>query len=95
MNIDIHPSAADNFNTKADALIKHIGEFQHAVGTNEGFLSEVHMARSLTDKDIVGGIDFTTSDYKGNTIERFFHFNEKTFGLTEDAYRAPLKIPKF
>lgn len=86
MVINIHPSAASNFNTKAEELIGLIEEFQKAEERKDSFPSDIHVAASITDKDIIGDIEVATSDYQGNTIARFFHFNEKKFGLNEDNY---------
>jgi len=87
MVINIHPSAASNFNKKAEELIELIEEFQMAEEKKESFTSDLHVTASITDKDIIGNIEVTTSDYKGNTIARFFYFNNKKFGLNEDSYR--------
>ncbi len=86
MVINIHPSAASNFNTKAEELIGLIEEFQKVEEKKDSFPSDLHVAASITDKDIIGDIEVATSDYQGNTTARFFHFNNKKFGLNEDSY---------
>lgn len=86
MVINIHPSAKSNFNTKAEELIGLIEEFQKTEEKKGSFPSDLHVTASITEKDIIGGIEVTTSDYQGNTIARFFYFNEKKFGLNEGNY---------
>lgn len=87
MTINIHPSAVENYNKKADDLLDLVDEFPPDNVQQEGFSSELHIAASLTDKDIIGDIEVATSDYRGNTIARFFHFNGKKYGLSEENYK--------
>lgn len=46
----------------------------------------MHIAASITDKDIIGEIEVASSDHRGNTVTRFCHFNGKKFGLSEENY---------
>ncbi|MCK4816048.1 hypothetical protein KA005_09770, partial [bacterium] len=87
MTINIHPSAANNFNEKAAELIGLIEVFPTVEEKKDSFPSDLHVAASITDKDIIGDIEVATSDYRGNTVARFFHFNEKKLGLSEENYR--------
>lgn len=87
MTINIHPSAANNFNEKADELIGLIEVFPTVEEKKNSFPSDLHVAASLTDKDIIGDIEVATSDYRGNIVTRFFHFNGKKLGLSEESYR--------
>lgn len=86
MTLNIHPNAASNFNEKASGLIKLIEEFPIEKQRNDSFQSDLHVAASITEKDIIGDIEVATSDYRGNTIQQFFHFNDKRFGLGERNY---------
>ena len=86
MNLNIHPNAASNFNKKASGLIDLVEEFPIEKQKKSSFNSDVHVAASITDKDIIGEIEVATSDYRGNTIQQFFHFNDKRFGLSESNY---------
>ena len=86
MTLNIHPSAATNFNEKASGLIKLIEEFPIEKQRGDGFHSDLHVAASITEKDIIGDIEVATSDYRGNTIQQFFHYNDKRFGLSESNY---------
>ncbi len=86
MNLNIHPNAASNFNKKASGLIDLVEEFPIEKQKKSSFNSDLHVAASITDKDIIGEIEVATSDYRGNTIQQFFHFNDKRFGLSESNY---------
>jgi len=86
MIINIHPSAVDNFNKKADELLGFIIERPFKRERQEEFSSHLHVAGSFTDKDIIGEIEVSSSDYKGNTISRTFHFEGKNYGLSEENY---------
>lgn len=86
MNLNIHPNAASNFNGKASGLIDLVEEVLIEKQKKSSFNSDLHVAASITDKDIIGEIEVATSDYRGNTIQQFFHFNGKRFGLSESNY---------
>ena len=86
MIINIHPSAASNFNDKAGGLIKLIEQFPKEQEKKNSFHSDLHVAASITEKDIIGDIEVATSDYRGNTVQRFFHFNDQKYGLSEKNY---------
>lgn len=87
MTINIHPSAADNFNKKADELYDLVKELPQNVAQQESFPSDLHIAGSIIDEDIVGDIKVATSDYQGNTIGRLFNFNGKIYGLDCEDYK--------
>ena len=87
MKIKIHPSASGNFNKKADELLGLVKEFPIESPKRASFPSDLHVTGSITEKDIIGEVDLALSDYRGNTVARFFHFNRKKFGLGEGDYR--------
>lgn len=86
MCLNIHPNAASNFNEKANGLIGLIEEFPIEKQKKSSFNSDLNVAASFTDKDIIGEIEVVKSDYRGNTIQQFFHFSDKKFGLSESNY---------
>ena len=92
MKIEIHPSASDNFNKKADELLRLVKEFPIEPPKRASFPSDLHVAGSITEKDIIGDVDLTLSDYRGDTVARFFHFNRKRFGLDESDYKRLKEI---
>lgn len=87
MIINIHPSAVDNYNKKADELLGFIIECPPKKERQEQFSSHLHVAGSFTDKDIIGEIEVSSSDYKGNTISRSFHLDGKNYELSEESYK--------
>ncbi|MGL5874363.1 MAG: hypothetical protein ACRC2R_18660 [Xenococcaceae cyanobacterium] len=87
MSINIHPSAANNFNTKASDLVELIEEFPREEARQKSFPSDLYVVATITEKDIIGDIETSFSDYRGNTIARFFYFNEKKLGLSEENYK--------
>ena len=92
MVINIHPSAADNFNKRANDLVSLVIEFPPEPSRQESFPSDLHVAATLTDKDIIGDIDVATSDYRGKTITRFFFIDGKKYGLAEENYKGLIEI---
>jgi hypothetical protein len=82
MTINIHPSAANNFNTKAEDLIRLIEEFPRQLTSKESFPSDLQVAATISTEDIIGDVEVATSDYRGDTITRYFGFNEKRLGLS-------------
>lgn len=92
MSLNIHPSAASNFDTKAAAFVDLIKEIPAASASQPSFPSERHVAASLTDKDIIGEIKIATTDYRGRIIARFFQTNEKQYGLEEESYLKVIEL---
>ena len=86
MKINIHPSALGNFNKKANELLGVVEEFAAEPSKRMGFHSDLHVSAFITGKDILGDIEIYSSDYHGNTIARFFHFNGRKYGLGGDNY---------
>lgn len=86
MHISLHPSASTAFNEKAQALLQAV---QPAPGFSPGanpFQSDVHITASIPAKDILGDLEVSTTDYQGNTVARYFHFEGKRFGLEKESY---------
>ena len=81
MGIRIHPFASDNFNKKAGELLGLVKELPTESSRQAGFPSDLYVAASISEKDIIGNVDTFLSDYQGNTIDRFFYFSGRKFGL--------------
>ena len=81
MDFRIHPSASDNFNRKARELLGLVKELPTESSRQAGFPSDLHIAASIGEKDIIGDVDTFLSDYQGNTIDRFFYCKGRKFGL--------------
>lgn len=86
MDIEIHPSAETNFNEKAQGLISCVSECPRGNAEEQGFSPDIHIAANITDEDIIGVVNESTSDYKGRTLARFFLHNKSRYGLLEEEY---------
>lgn len=92
MIFTIHPSAADNFDKKAFSLLDLVEEFSPTPPRQESFPSDLHIPTTITDKEIIGDIELSLSDYQGNSVARFFFFNGKKYGLVEDSFARLIDI---
>ncbi|HBH12611.1 MAG TPA: hypothetical protein DDX29_05820 [Clostridiales bacterium] len=86
MIINIHPSAASNYNNKAFELIELIEIFPMAKNQTS-FPSDLYVNATITEKDIISDIEVAASDYHGCTVQRFFHLNGQRLGLSEENYK--------
>jgi hypothetical protein len=95
--LDIHASAIQNFNTKALALVGllklHIEPFpnQEASQINP---TGIPIGAHITETDIIGDVDFSTTDYHGRPIERMFPFQGKQVGLQQADYAQLIELAK-
>lgn len=95
--LDIHPSAAQNFNTKALALVGllklRVEPFpnQEASQTNP---TGIPIGAHITEADIIGDINYFTTDYHGRPIERMFPFQGKQVGLQQADYAQLIELAK-
>lgn len=87
MSINIHPSAENNFNKKAAEFIDLIEFFPAREESNKSFPSELYVTHEIAEKCIIGAVDISNIDYKGNTTQSFFHLNGKNFGLNTENYK--------
>jgi hypothetical protein len=92
MTFNLHPSAITNYNKKAIELTLLIEEIPIDVSNRKDFPSDLHISSSITDKDIIGEVHMSSSDYKGNIIERYFQFNGKRYGLCSEKYKKLKEI---
>jgi len=89
---DIHPSAKENFNKKASAftsLIKKSPQIRRNTVTAN---SDIHVAANITDKDIIGDLKESISDYRGNIVGRIFYLNNERYALDGENYQGLLKL---
>ena len=92
MKIEIHPSAENNFNLKANELVRLVIEHPSVPIGNQGFKSDVPVVKTITDKDIIGSPDLSITNNLGQTVNRYFHINQKRFGLSEQNYAKVVDI---
>lgn len=73
MPISLHPSACASFDNKAQALLQHVKPLPIGQSYQANFLSDVPIAASIKEGEIIGEIEESTTDYKGNTVSRCFY----------------------
>ncbi len=85
---EIHSSAEENFNSKVCSLIKKVEAAPVQGKFVPKFETEVHVGATITDKDIVGDLQEKASDYRGNTVARFFISNGVRYGLENESHKS-------
>jgi hypothetical protein len=85
--VQIHPSAQESFNNKADALVSLLKVVARPSSNASTITSEIPVAATITLKDIIGDIQESTSDYRGRIIEKFFSYNNTRVGLVASDYK--------
>jgi hypothetical protein len=86
MSISLHPSAYAAFNEKALALLQLVQAVPRQQPGASTFPSDVHVAASITDKDLIGEMEESATDYQGNTLARYFYIDGKRFGVEQESY---------
>lgn len=86
MSISLHPSAITVFDEKAGSLLQLVKEIPRSSSGTSSFPSEVHVAASITEQNIIGQPEESLTDYQGNTVSRYFHANGKRYGLEQESY---------
>lgn len=92
MKFTIHPSAAENYNKKANELLNLVEECPIEPPKSVAFKSDMFIAGTITEKDIIGSAEFASSDYKGNTVARYFEYQGKRFGIKEENYKRLIEV---
>jgi hypothetical protein len=85
---EIHPSAEENFNSKVCSLIKKVEAVPNKGKSVPKFETEVHVAAIITVKDIIGDFQEKVSDYRGNTVARFFVSKGVRYGLENESHKS-------
>ena len=89
--INIHPSAKKNFDGKTNELLKFFGEFHQDVAQASTFPSQRPTIK-IDSKDIIGEVETTSRNYRGEITERFFDFEGKKIGFNSSNYEKLKKI---
>ncbi|WLT38115.1 hypothetical protein NON20_21640 [Synechocystis sp. B12] len=92
MSFEIHPSAIENFNKKAQELTSLIKEFTQNSSKRNSFPTDLHISANLTKDDIIGEIITSTINNNGETIAKFFRTKNKIYGLGEEDYKKLKKV---
>ena len=85
---EIHPSAEETFNSKVCSLIDKIEITPRQWEGVPKFETEVHVGTTITDNDIIGDLLEKTSDYRGNTVARFFINEGVRYGLENESHKS-------
>jgi len=88
MKIELHPNAIINFNDKANALLLEISAGPKAQEKNSSstFKPGIHVAMTLSEKDIIGEIRVGMVDGFGNEAGKYFAAGNVLMGLKDDGY---------
>lgn len=89
---EIHPSARENFDAKVALLLGRIASAPRVKARNPRFEPEVHVAATITDKEILGEPREAVTDYRGKTVGRFFIFAGKRYGLIDESHEELVKL---
>ena len=84
---EINPSAEENFNSKVTSLIKKIEEAPREGQISPRFETDVHVGATITERDIIGEVQEKVSDYRGNTVGRFFKFKGMRYALKNENHK--------
>jgi hypothetical protein len=90
MTLEIHRSAALNFDTKAAALISLIKEIEVPRRQPE-FPSDIHSI-AIEKEDILEFTEEAMTDYRGRTVARFFPFDKGHYGLDSNDYAKAIEL---
>ena len=82
--INLHPSAIENFDKKAEALVQRVQELKREP-TVSTFQRDVHVSAML-NFNTASAISCSQRDYRGNTISDYFLYQNKFFGLSNSDY---------
>jgi len=86
----MHPEAAQNYNSKAEALVKRLrpvpDHFKRKGGPPN---PNIHTVHTFTSEDIVG---YGWTDFTGNVVARAFSEGELTVGLFDDDYMELVRL---
>lgn len=80
---EVHPSARENFDSKAGLLIRLIEKVPRTESQESRFESDVLVAGKITGNEIIGELKEAVSDYRGKSVGRFFIFENQRYGLID------------
>lgn len=88
MTVSIHPAAATAFNDRAEKLIVTVAKVHSSPQDSNLFPSEVPVAASISEKDMIGELEESLTDYKGSVIGHYFYIDSQRYALDGDRYAA-------
>ena len=89
MKFNLHPVAVESFNEEAERMYKELIYSSICVSKKEenSFKPDYFVSSNLTEKDIVGDLKSSTTDWIGNEIAVFFYYEGKKVGICGENYR--------
>jgi hypothetical protein len=95
--LDIHPSAVQNFNDKASALVGLLKIRLEPFPSQESSQlnpTGIPIGAHITEAEIIGDVIYSTTDYHGRPIERMFPFQGRQVGLQQPDYAQLIELAK-
>lgn len=94
MEFNLHPDAVKSFNEETERLYKELVYSPICVSKKEGnsFKPDYFISSNLTEKDIVGELKSSTTDWIGNEIAVFFYYDGKKIGICGENYKKLMKL---
>lgn len=94
MEINLHQKAVISFNEQAERLYKGLIFSPICSTKNEenSFRPDYFVSSNLTEKDIVGDLKSSTTDWVGNEIAVFFYHEGKKVGICGENYKNLVKL---
>ncbi len=92
MKLELHPSASENYNKKAERLIEQIRFKIQPKKKARVENPNVHVSGHFDNTNIIGEIKPHWKDSSGNIAARGFYLRGKLFGLFDDDYKDLAKI---
>jgi hypothetical protein len=94
MKFNLHPVAVESFNEEAERMYKELIYSSICVSKKEenSFKPDYFVSSNLTEKDIVGDLKSSTTDWIGNEIAVFFYYEGKKVGICGENYRKLVKL---
>lgn len=82
-----HPGAYEAINISGLRLVEKLEEAQPTNNPSSNFPSEIPVGATITDKDVIGDIQFGEINQSNQYVAKYFKLNEKMFGLKDEGYQ--------
>jgi hypothetical protein len=94
MAIQIHPDAAKRFNELAGALLAKVTPEPPSAPAAEGFRPDLYPVAKISEQDIIGEVQVTTSiaDGPGEEVGRLFEHENRRLGLVGESFKSFVQL---
>lgn len=94
MKLELHPSAVNNFNEKADLLLLELVSKPKVSKQNSesSFKPDIFVNTLITEKDIIGEISISTVNSVGNKVAQYFYSGSSQIGLSEGSHNKLIRL---